>query len=153
MKFCSIAHLERFIRTDPAGTSSGSNPETRSSKEQNLKSKHTTAAARLLLRKNVMRVIYEKLLQISHIKFPKMYIIQCQKDWIQKDHLPDPELTFPKNPAAFRTQFRTGFGSKKHASMLDGHLVSDDGKYIIAAESGELLYWNLEERTVIFQVY
>jgi hypothetical protein len=32
-------------------------------------------------------------------------------------------------------------------------LVSDDGKYIIAAESGELLYWNLEERTVIFQVF
>ncbi len=41
----------------------------------------------------------------------------------------------------------------KHAGILDGHLVSDDGKYIIAAESGELLYWNLEERTVIFQVY
>jgi hypothetical protein len=30
--------------------------------------------------------------------------------------------------------------------------VTDDGKYIVAAESGELLYWNVQERTVIFQV-
>ena len=30
--------------------------------------------------------------------------------------------------------------------------VSDDGKCIIAAESGDLLYWNVEERKVLFQV-
>jgi hypothetical protein len=37
-------------------------------------------------------------------------------------------------------------------AMMAYRIVSDDGRYIIAAESGELLYWQVEERTVIFQV-
>jgi hypothetical protein len=55
MQYCG----SRMIYSYGSVTSSGSNPKTRK-KEKNINSEHTTAAARLLLRKNVTCVIYEK---------------------------------------------------------------------------------------------
>ena len=37
-------------------------------------------------------------------------------------------------------------------AIITHALVTEDGGITVAAESGDVLYWNMEERTVIFQV-
>ena len=36
-------------------------------------------------------------------------------------------------------------------AIITHALVTEDGRFTVAAESGDVLYWNMKERKVIFQ--
>ena len=36
-------------------------------------------------------------------------------------------------------------------SIITHALINEDGEYIVSAESGDILYWSIEDRSVIFQ--
>ena len=51
-----------------------------------------------------------------------------------------------------RVQMKYTLANSALGAIITHALVTEDGGITVAAESGDVLYWNMEERTVIFQV-
>ena len=61
------------------------------------------------------------------------------------------KLTTPKSRTP-RVQMKYTLANSALGAIITHALVTEDGGITVAAESGDVLYWNMEERTVIFQV-
>ena len=79
-------------------------------------------------------------LPITHTMCPDVLNTRCYE-----------EVNMPKSRTP-RVQMKYTLANSALGAIITHALVTEDGGITVAAESGDVLYWNMEERTVIFQV-